>query len=607
MSYEKRHSLLVILDMAIVWFSILTAYVLRFDGSIPSSFTVQALIYGTVSCVICFLTMRYFKLYNRVWQYASIGEIVAIFKSVTIGVILSYLVTYLITMERVPLSILLRHYETLLLCVGGSRFLWRVLRDRYLVKKKPVHKNALIFGAGDCGALIAKEMLSQLDATIYPVAFIDDDPMKHRQHIHNLPVVGSREHIVAAATSLEIKEIIIAMPSVSRKATAEIIEVCKGTKAKLRIIPNLTDLIHGKVTVKQIRDVEVEDLLGRDPVNVDLEGIANYVENKTVLVTGAGGSIGSELCRQIAPFQPKCLVLLGHGENSIYNIEMEMRTKFPEIPIETVIADIQDRERIDEVFQMYRPEVVFHAAAHKHVPLMERNPAEAIKNNVFGTKNVAEAADRYGSERFVMISTDKAVNPTSIMGTTKRIAEMIVQSLGKTSKTKFVAVRFGNVLGSRGSVIPHFKRQIALGGPVTVTHPEMIRYFMTIPEAVQLVIQAGAFAKGGEIFILDMGEPVRIVKLAEDLIRLSGFEPYEEMEIEFSGIRPGEKLYEELLTDEEGIGSTVHDRIFIGKPTLVNQAQFELELKMLEKSLSGDRAEIRESLKSMVPTFLNVS
>ncbi|SDC04073.1 NDP-sugar epimerase, includes UDP-GlcNAc-inverting 4,6-dehydratase FlaA1 and capsular polysaccharide biosynthesis protein EpsC [Paenibacillus sp. UNCCL117] len=607
MSYEKRHSLLVVLDMAIVWFSILTAYVLRFDGSIPSSFIRQALIYGAVSCVICFLTMRYFKLYNRVWQYASIGEILAIFKSVTVGVLLSFTVTYAITLERVPLSILLRHYETLLLFVGGSRFVWRIVRDKFLIKKPARQKSALIFGAGDCGALIAKEMLSQLDADLYPVAFIDDDRLKHKQRIHDLPVLGSRKQLATIVSSMHIDEIIIAIPSLSKKAIAEIIEVCKGTKAKLRIIPNLNDLINGKVTVRQIRDVEVEDLLGRDPIKVDLEGIANYVENKTVLVTGAGGSIGSELCRQIAPFQPSRLILLGHGENSIYNIEMEMRRKYPLVPIETVIADIQDRERIDEVFQMYRPEVVFHAAAHKHVPLMERNPAEAIKNNVFGTKNVAEAADRYGSERFVLISTDKAVNPTSIMGTTKRIAEMIVQSLGRTSKTKFVAVRFGNVLGSRGSVIPHFKRQIALGGPVTVTHPDMIRYFMTIPEAVQLVIQAGAFAKGGEIFILDMGEPVRIVQLAEDLIRLSGFVPYEDIDIEFSGIRPGEKLYEELLTDEEGIGSTTHDRIFIGKPTLVNQAQFELELKMLEKSLSGDRTEIRESLKSMVPTFLNVS
>ncbi|MED4600750.1 nucleoside-diphosphate sugar epimerase/dehydratase [Paenibacillus validus] len=607
MSYEKRLSMLVMLDIMIIWFSIMTSYVLRFDGQIPSSTLTQAMLYGVISSIVCFLTMRYFKLYNRVWQYASVHEIVAIFKSVTIGVIISYALVYLFTLQRVPLSVMLRNYETLMLMIGGSRFAWRIVRDRFFLKPRETKKHALIYGAGDCGAMIAKEMLNQPDAELYPIAFIDDDKTKHKQRIHDLPVIGSRKNISDLVHKMNIHEIVIAIPSLSKKEIAEIIEVCKSTKAKLKIIPRLNDLINGKVTVKEIREVEVEDLLGRDPIKVDLEGIANYVENKMVLITGAGGSIGSELCRQIAPFHPKCLLLLGHGENSIYNIEMELRRKYPALPIETVIADIQDRERINEVFQTFRPEVVFHAAAHKHVPLMERNPAEAIKNNVFGTKNVAEAADRFESERFVLISTDKAVNPTSIMGTTKRIAEMIVQSLDKTSKTKFVAVRFGNVLGSRGSVIPYFKQQIALGGPVTVTHPDMIRYFMTIPEAVQLVIQAGALAQGGEVFILDMGEPVRIVQLAEDLIRLSGFEPYEDIEIEFSGIRPGEKLFEELLTDEEGIGSTKHDRIFIGKPTFVNQSQLEFELKKLERVLIEDRAMIREYLKSMVPSYLNVS
>ncbi|WP_281885448.1 nucleoside-diphosphate sugar epimerase/dehydratase [Paenibacillus sp. YYML68] len=607
MSYEKRLSLLVMLDVFIVWFSIMTAYVLRFDGNIPSSFVMQAMLYGIVSSIICIYTMRHFKLYNRVWQYASTHEMIAIFKSVTAGVIASYVLVLIFTQERVPLSVLLRNYETLLLMLGASRFAWKFVRDRYVVKPSSSQKRALIYGAGDCGAMIAKEMLNQPNADLYPVVFMDDDRTKHRHHIHNIPVLSGRSDLPIIVDRMDIDEIIIAIPSLSRKETAEIIEVCKTTKAKLKLIPRLQDLIDGKVTIKEIRHVEVEDLLGRDPINVDLEGIANYVENKVVLVTGAGGSIGSELCRQIGPFQPKCLILLGHGENSIYNIEMEIRRKYPELPIETIIADIQDRERIHEVFDTYRPQVVFHAAAHKHVPLMERNPAEAIKNNVFGTKNVAEAADRYGSERFVLISTDKAVNPTSIMGTTKRIAEMIIQSLDKTSQTKFVAVRFGNVLGSRGSVIPHFKKQIALGGPVTVTHPEMIRYFMTIPEAVQLVIQAGAFAQGGEVFILDMGEPVKIVQLAEDLIRLSGFTPYDDIEIEFTGMRPGEKLYEELLTDEEGLGSTKHDRIFVGKPLHLNPAQLEFELKKLEKVTLEDQQAIREMLKKMVPTFLNVS
>jgi FlaA1/EpsC-like NDP-sugar epimerase len=497
-------------------------------------------------------------------------------------------------------------FEAQVLLLGGSRFAWRMIRDKYY-RKGGDQRKALIIGAGDCGTLIAKELKQNPQATIYPAAFIDDDPAKHRLQVLGIPVLGGREIIAEAVEKHGIDEIIIAMPSVSKKEISALIEICKTTGARLKIIPSIDDLIHGKVTINQIRDVGVEDLLGREPVLVDLQGIANYVEGKTVLVTGAGGSIGSELCRQIAPFRPARLLLLGHGENSIYTIEMEMRRLFPELALETIIADVQDRARIDRVFELFRPQVVFHAAAHKHVPLMERNPAEAIKNNVFGTKNVAEAADRYRAERFVMISTDKAVNPTSVMGTTKRIAEMFIQSLDKQSATKFVAVRFGNVLGSRGSVIPRFKEQIARGGPVTVTHPEMIRFFMTIPEAVQLVIQAGAFAQGGEIFILDMGRPVKILTLAEDLIRLSGFEPYEDIDIEFTGIRPGEKLYEELLTNEEGITSTKHDRIFIGKPIHINRSELEFEIKKLEKILGEDRSQIREELKQIVPTYQNVS
>lgn len=356
-----------------------------------------------------------------------------------------------------------------------------------------------------------------------------------------------------------------------------------------------------------MRNVEVEDLLGRDTVMTDLEGIANYVSGKVVLVTGAGGSIGSELCRQISSFDPSVLMLLGHGENSIYTIEMELRTKFPHVHLETVIADIQDRSRMDDVFRKYRPQVVFHAAAHKHVPLMERNPSEAVKNNVFGTRNVADCADKYKAERFVMISSDKAVNPSSIMGATKRIAEMYIQSINTISETQFVAVRFGNVLGSRGSVIPRFKEQIAAGGPVTVTHPDMVRYFMTIPEAVQLVIQAGAFAKGGEIFVLDMGNPVRILDLAQDLIRLSGYEPYVDIEINFSGMREGEKLFEELLTDEEAVTSTQHERIYIGKPTQINRAELELQFKKIEKVIGEDQRSIKEVIEHLVPFYFNAS
>ncbi|MFD0680802.1 MULTISPECIES: polysaccharide biosynthesis protein [unclassified Paenibacillus] len=607
MSYEKRISLLVFMDMLIVWISIYTSYLLRFDGHIHPNYVNQILLYGIISTLTCMISMRFFKLYNRIWQYASIGEMVAIFKAVTLGVVVAYITVYAVTFTRVPIAVVLRNYETLLLCIAGSRFAWRIVRDRLFITKGKHQRKTLIYGAGDCGALIVKEMLNNQDAELRPVAFIDDDPSKHKQRIMNLPVIGSRSSIVEAVEKLEIEEIIITIPSLTRKEASEIIDVCKMTKAKLKMIPRINDLIDGKVTVNEIRDVDVEDLLGRDQVKLDLEGIATYVKNKTVLITGAGGSIGSELCRQIAPFHPKRLLLLGHGENSIYTIEMEMRRTFPDLQLETIIADIQDTERINEVFSTYRPEVVFHAAAHKHVPLMERNPAEAVKNNVFGTKNVAEAADRFGSERFVLISSDKAVNPTSIMGTTKRIAEMLIQSLDKASRTKFVAVRFGNVLGSRGSVIPRFKEQIVMGGPVTVTHPDMIRYFMTIPEAVQLVVQAGAYAEGGEIFILDMGAPVRILQLAEDLIRFSGFEPYEDIDIEFSGIRPGEKMFEELLTNEEGLSSTKHDRIFVGKPVTINRTELESEIKKLEKVLSGDQSKLTEELKHIVPTYLYVS
>lgn len=606
MSYRKRLSILVGMDILIVWLSIYSSYYMRFSGSIPAGFVRQAVILLLVSTVVASASMFYFQLYNRIWQYASVGEMLSIFKAVMISTILSYMIASAISGRTVPLSILLRNFETTLLLSGGVRFVWRIVRDNYMKRQKS-QRRALIIGAGDCGTLIVKELKYNSTSLIYPVAFIDDDPLKHRLQKNGLPVVGGRDRIISYALGHEITDIIIAMPSVSRNEIAKIISICKQTKAKLKIIPKIDDLIEGKVSIQAIRDVNVEDLLGRDPVDSDMRSIVDYVSQKTVLVTGAGGSIGSELCRQIAAFQPDHLLLLGHGENSIFLIGNEMRRLYPELSIHSIIADIQDRGRMEEIFKQYRPQVVFHAAAHKHVPLMELNPAEAIKNNVFGSRNVAECADLYGAERFVFISTDKAVNPTSIMGATKRIAEMFIQSLGKHSATKFAVVRFGNVLGSRGSVIPYFKDQIARGGPVTVTHPDMLRYFMTIPEAVGLVIQAGAFVHGGEILILDMGKPVKIVELAEDLIRLSGFEPYTEIEIEFTGIRPGEKLYEELLTSEEGLTSTKHDRIFVGKPLNINLTELDFEMKRLEKVLGEDQEMIPEIVRHIVPTYQNVS
>ncbi|MEX2416499.1 MAG: nucleoside-diphosphate sugar epimerase/dehydratase, partial [Paenibacillaceae bacterium] len=466
MSYRKRMSMLIVIDMIIIWLSIYSSYFFRFDGNVPSASQTQRLYFGLISIVVCTAIMYSLKLYNRIWQYASVGEMIAIAKAVCAGITLSYLISFMVLDARVPISVFIRTLETMLLFIGGSRFAWRIVRDKYVNKSKSEYK-AIIIGAGDCGALIVKELRNHPQLLINPIGFIDDDPHKQHMQVLGLHVLGSRSQIPELVEKHQINEIIIAIPSATKLEISNIIHICKATGAKLKIIPRINDLIEGKVSLNAIRDVEVEDLLGREPVELELELIADYVHEKVVLVTGAGGSIGSELCRQIAPFLPGKLLLLGHGENSIYQINKELANSFPDLSRETIIADVQDRKRMEQIFEQYQPHVVFHAAAHKHVPLMELNPGEAIKNNVFGTKNVAECADQYGSERFVLISSDKAVNPTSIMGTTKRIAEMFIQCLDKQSETIFTAVRFGNVLGSRGSVIPLFKEQIARGGPVT--------------------------------------------------------------------------------------------------------------------------------------------
>lgn len=601
-SSSIRIYLLILIDALIVTASAVTSYLFRFDGKIPDFYMNQMLVFTAVSVVITTALMYVFHLYHRIWQYASVGEIISITKTVTIACLTSYLISYLFY-GRVPVSIALRNYETVLICLGGSRFIWRIYRDHYIKSKSEDSIRAMIVGAGDCGVMIAREMKTNASAKLYPVVFIDDDPSKHRNRMHGIPIVGGRDSIPEMVEKHRIDEIIIAMPSISRSEYAHIIDICKRTKATLKTIPMLNDLIDGKVTLNTIRQVEVEDLLGRDPVQTDLAAISSYIQNKVVLITGAGGSIGSELSRQIAMLSPHKLLLLGHGENSIYAIEIELRRRWPDLSIEPIIADIQDRDRIDRIFSEHRPHVVFHAAAHKHVPLMERNPSEAVKNNVFGTKNVADSASKYDSERFVLVSSDKAVHPSSVMGTTKRIAEMYIQSLNERSATNYAAVRFGNVLGSRGSVIPLFKEQIARGGPVTVTHHDMVRYFMTIPEAVQLVIQAGALSEGGEIFILDMGQPVRILELAEDLIRLSGFEPYQEIDITFTGVRAGEKLFEELMLTEEQALATKHDRIFVGKS--MQQLDYEvwdLYCRNLERCISEGRLSVRAMLEEMVPS-----
>lgn len=613
MHFQKRLLSLCAIDALIVTLALMTAYLLRFDFVIKKPYFDYLHVVITIHVVLTITLFHRSKMYRRVWQYASIGELVSLFKAASVAEIIFYVINNLIQDHFpsyiVPRSIYPITWALIILGVGGSRFYWRMFRDSYL--KLPLRINmrrTLIIGAGKAGAILVNELKQSPEAELYPVAFIDDDKGKWNLELMGLPVLGGREKIQEVVSQYNIQKIVVALPSAPKTEIAKILEICKNTGAMIKILPRVADLIDSRVSVNMIREVQVEDLLGREPVQVDLEGIANYVTNQVVLVTGAGGSIGSELCRQISPFKPQKLLLLGHGENSIYDIELELRKAFPDLPLKTVIADVQDRMRIKEVFTAHRPSVVFHAAAHKHVPLMERDPAEAVKNNILGTRNVAECAHESGAARFVMISTDKAVNPTSVMGVTKRVAEMIVQSLGRSSQTKFVAVRFGNVLGSRGSVIPIFKRQIQEGGPVTVTHPEMVRYFMTIPEAVQLVIQAGSFARGGEVFILDMGAPVKISELARDLIRLSGLEPDKDIEIQYTGIRPGEKLFEEILTNEEGITATKHNRIFVGKPSEICRESLEEAVgRLWSAAYAGETAsrgaEIRAILKAIVPTF----
>ena len=583
-----RLFMLICIDVLIVNASFLTALLLRFDGMVPPQYW-QAYFFSMPIISIIFLASFYiFKLYNRVWAYASTGELLAIIYSVSAGTFLFWSATYAMQVTM-PRSVVAGGWAFTVLLIGFSRFAWRMYIQRTKYNGcKPLRK-ALIVGAGDAGVMVARELKNHTCSGLFPVGYIDDDPAKHKQQLLDLNVLGDRSQIPLLVKQYNVDEIIIAMPSVPGNSIRQIIEICKQTPAQLKILPGVYEIIDGKVSVSQLREVKLEDLLGRDPVHVDLGEISGYLEGQAVLVTGAGGSIGSELCRQIARFKPAKLILLGHGENSIHKIMLELQNKYPNQELSIQIADVRDTDKIDRVFRVQKPRVVFHAAAHKHVPLMEMHPDEAVKTNIFGTLNVARVADRNDVNVFVMISTDKAVNPTSVMGATKRIAEMIIQQMNRTSSTRYTAVRFGNVLGSNGSVVPIFREQIARGGPVTVTDPSMVRYFMTIPEAVQLVIQAGALAKGGEVFLLDMGEPVKIVDMARDMIRLSGLQPDVDIKIEYTGIRPGEKLYEELLTAEEGSTSTRHKRIFTARCTIVNELLLEEELMRLK---SGSKTKI---------------
>lgn len=623
----SRMAFLFFADILCINFSYIMAFLLRFDFDVDTNiffgyFSVYAnnIIAVTVVKLIIFWV---FGLYRSLWKYAGTEEIVKIV--VTSFMATAATITYLeLTQQAFPRSIYVYTMVMDILLIGGIRFGYRIVRDLrtpgtfnsnvFRFGKKDLIgdevSRVMIVGAGDAGAAIIKDIKHHPEHNKKVIIAIDDNPNKLNQRIAGVRIAGNHQMIKQMARKYSIDEIIIAIPSANKKATQEIVNECNKTRCKMKILPGISDLINEKVSISKLRDVDIEDLLGREPVQVNLREISGYIEGKIVLVTGGGGSIGSELCRQIARFRPRKLIALDIYENSVFELANEIKTQYSNLEFEVVIASVRSKQRMREVFLKYKPHVVFHAAAHKHVPLMENNPKDAVINNVIGTKNMIDLSDEYAVEKFVMISTDKAVNPTNVMGATKRVAEMILQEKSTYSKTSYSAVRFGNVLGSNGSVIPIFRKQIERGGPVTVTHEEITRYFMTIPEAVQLVIQAGAMANGGEIFVLDMGEPVRIMDLAENVIRLSGFVPHVDIDIEVTGLRPGEKLYEELLLDDESIEKTAHNKIYVGHPLPPTPELTEMldkEGSCTEESISGiismKDEEVKDWLQKLVPNY----
>lgn len=607
--WHMRVILLLAGDIIAIMLSSFLALWLRFElvfADIDRIFLESIYQYAGIN-IICTIAIFYaFHLYTSLWKYASVNELV----NITLAVVISGIVNAVgmrAFQNPVPRSYDILYTMFLLAMMIGIRFFYRFVRfmkTEYFIRNRKEISNVMVIGAGDAGAAIVKELRLNETLKRRVCCMIDDDPAKKGKYVQGCLVVGGKKDIISAVEKYGITKIIIAMPSAPKSTIKEIVDLCQHTECKIRILPGMYQLVSGEVSVSQLRDVEIGDLLGREQIKVNLNEILGYVQNKVVLVTGGGGSIGSEICRQLAGHGVKQLIIVDIYENNIYEIQQELKRKYPELDLVALIASVRNTHRIDEIMGKYRPNVVYHAAAHKHVPLMEDSPNEAIKNNVFGTYKTASAAGKHGVERFVLISTDKAVNPTNIMGASKRMCEMIVQTLDKFYPTEFVAVRFGNVLGSNGSVIPLFKKQIAEGGPVTVTHPDIIRYFMTIPEAVSLVLQAGAYAKGGEIFVLDMGEPVKISDLAKNLIRFSGFKVGEDIEIKYTGLRPGEKLYEELLMDEEGLQATDNNLIHIGKPIDMNEAVFMKQLKELKAASEKDSKAIRQMVKEMVPTYV---
>lgn len=605
----QRIIALVIMDVMSILLVSFAALYIRYDFSFqdidPMFFKhCENLLIPNIIGTLLFFVI--WKLYRSVWRYASANELVNIVGA-TACASLAQLVYCKFTDNRMPRSYSVLYFFLLTLAICCIRFGYRILRlinnKRMNLLGKEHCVNVMIIGAGAGGDMILKEIENSRYLSMRAKCIIDDQPGCHGKLMRGVPIVGGRESILDAVGRYSIDEIIFAIPSAGVQTRKEILDICKESGCKLRTIPGTYQLINGDVSVSSLKEVEIEDLLGREPIRINTEEVLEHVGGKVVLVTGGGGSIGSELCRQLAAHHPKQLIILDIYENNAYDIQQELSRKYPDLDLVVLIASVRNKERIDNIFETYRPNIVYHAAAHKHVPLMEDSPHEAIKNNVFGTYKVAQAADRYGVDKFVLISTDKAVNPTNIMGASKRLCEMLIQSMNRSSRTNYVAVRFGNVLGSNGSVIPLFKKQIAEGGPVTVTHPDIIRYFMTIPEAVSLVLQAGAYAKGGEIFVLDMGEPVKILDLATNLIKLSGYRVGEDIQIVFTGLRPGEKMYEELLMNEEGLKETANKMIFIGKPIEFDEEVFRSQLVELEREAMDENSDIRAAVEKIVTTY----
>lgn len=601
-----RQLYLVIADIACIVLSLYGSLYLRFNGIIDVEFLkhLNHIVVLLVITNICVFVLC--KLYHSLWQFASISEL----KNIVIATILCSIINTLIceiSGYYLPRSCYFIYFMLLTMFIGGIRFLYRIVRlyrNYYFHdNKKSNLERVLIIGAGITGEKVLREIESSNKVFKEVVCFIDDDINKQGRNIHNIIIYGGRDKIAEAVEKFNVDEILVAMPSADKKEIAAILNICKETKCKIKKLPGIYQILNDDIRISDFKDVEIEDLLGREAIKVNLEDIVGYVTDKVVMVTGGGGSIGSELCRQIAASHPKQLIIVDVYENNAYDIQLELQNKFPNLNLEVMIASVRNSIKVDKLFEIYHPDIVYHAAAHKHVPLMEDSPNEAVKNNVFGTLNVVRAADKYHTQRFILISTDKAVNPTNIMGATKRICEMIIQTYNKRSKTEYVAVRFGNVLGSNGSVIPLFKKQIKEGGPVTVTHKDIIRYFMTIPEAVSLVLQAGAYAKGGEIFVLDMGEPVRIDDMARNLIKLSGYEPDIDIPVVYTGLRAGEKLFEEMLMEEEGLQDTPNHLIHIGKPIDIDEEDFLHKLNYLKEEAYKENEDIRKLVSEIVVTY----